>query len=160
MLFIHVNYHVIYTHILQFYCSVSRWGLSYLIFWPFCFLFYSSFKFVLLSYSLKFLHFYFTIFYQFISRHSTYLYLSILSVRFANILLVFSQIFIRLNLIFIFSFYNVSLLFSHFTRFYRLSSLVVSDEISAGRLLWSTSFGSEGTILCFYFTYLFLFILF
>jgi len=48
------------------------------------------------------------------SQHSTYLYLSILSVRFANILLVFSQTFIRLNLIFVLSFYNMSLLLSFF----------------------------------------------
>ena len=89
------------------------------IFWPI--VFYSSFKSVLSSYFLQFLYFYFTVLYQFICRHSTYLYLSILSVRFATILLAFSQIFVHINIIFIYSFYNVSLLF---TRFYRLRSLV------------------------------------
>ena len=75
-----------------------------------------------------------------------------LSVRFANILLVLSQTFIRLNLIFLsIRFTACHCYFLIFTRFYSLRSLVISDEISAERLLWSTSFGSEGTFFYFIF---------
>jgi len=75
---------------------------------------------------------------MFISQHFTYLYLSILSVYFANILLVYSSAFIHLksqvftNILSIY-FFNVSLLFSYFTRLLKLRSFVVSDEIPAER---------------------------
>jgi len=46
--------------------------------------FYSYFESILPSYFIKFLHFISRYFYQFISRHSTCLYLSILSVHFSN----------------------------------------------------------------------------
>jgi len=61
----------------------------------------------------------------------------------------FSQICVHIYLFYLFVLTACHCYFLAFTRFYRLRSLVISDEISAERLLWSTSFGSEGTFFIF-----------
>jgi len=107
-----------------------------------------SFYWVILSNFYIFISQYFISF----SQHSIYLYISILSVRFANILLVFSQVCVHINLFYLsIRFTAFHCYFLIFTRFCRLRSFVASDEILAERLLWSTSFSSEGTFFLFIF---------
>ena len=125
--------------------------LSYSIFWLVAFfllVFWTHFTQVFSQ------HFtvYFTALYQFISQHFTCLCLSILSVYFTSILLVYSSSFIHLNLnLFlpnipsvIFSTFHFYFLI--FTRLLKLRSFVVSIKISAEMYFKTLHFCSEGTV--------------
>jgi len=117
--------------------SFEHTFLSYPIFWPITFfllVFWTHFT------QLFSQHFYslFHSILQFISQHFTCSYLSILSVYFASILLVYSSIFNLLNLNFFTNFLPVyfstfHFLFPRFTCLLNLRSFVVPDEISVER---------------------------
>jgi len=98
------------------------------------------------------------------SQHSTYLYLSILSVRFVNIFTRLLSNFYPLKSHFcLVVLQRFTAIF--FIHFYRLRSFVVSDEISAERLLWSTSWFRRDIFFyylsfSYYFFYLIHFLLF
>ena len=118
------------------------------------FSFYSASKVVLPGYFLKFLRdisSVFLAFYMYISQH----FICTLCKHFTRL---FSNFYPLKSHFLSIRFTAFHCYFLIFTRFCRLRSLVVSDEISTERLLWSTSFGSEGTI--FFIFYLLVTILF